>query len=305
MRALTALWLFIAIVTATSAEEAIWPQWRGPNRNGKVEGPKWPASFQKLEKRWNRDLEPSYSGPIVAKDRVFVTETKEKKMEVVRALDRKTGKELWKAEWKGAMSVPFFARSNGSWIRATPAYDGESLYVAGMRDLLVCLDASNGKERWRVDFTKRFKSPLPAFGFVCSPLIDKNAIYVQAGASFVKLDKETGKTVWRSLNDGGGMYGSAFSSPVKETIGGKEQMVVQTRSSLDGVDPNNGKVLWSTKVPAFRGMNILTPTVYNNQIFTSSYGGRGHLFEVSKKGDEQEVKTKWKTARKATCPHRW
>ncbi|WP_231756663.1 tryptophan-rich sensory protein [Lignipirellula cremea] len=29
------------------------------------------------------------------------------------------------------MSVPFFAASNGSWIRATPDFDGESLFVAG------------------------------------------------------------------------------------------------------------------------------------------------------------------------------
>ena len=51
--------------------------------------------------------------------------------------DAETGKELWRAQWPGAMAVPFFAMSNGSWIRATPAYDGESLYVAGMRDVLV------------------------------------------------------------------------------------------------------------------------------------------------------------------------
>ena len=77
---------------------------------------------------------------------MFTTETKDKKFEVVTAFDRKTGKELWRAQWEGAMTVPFFAKANGDWIRATPACDGESLFVAGMRDVLVCLDAQTGKE---------------------------------------------------------------------------------------------------------------------------------------------------------------
>ena len=33
--------------------------------------------------------------------------------------------------------------------------------------------------------------------------------------------------------------------------------------ALAGVDPESGDVLWSQEVPAYRGMNILTPTVYN------------------------------------------
>ena len=174
----------------------IWPQWRGPNRDGQWTGPTWPDRLSKdsLQQVWRIPLGPSYSGPIVAEDLVFTTETKNKESEVVVALDRKTGKERWRAEWKGAMTVPFFAASNGSWIRSTPAYDGERLYVAGMRDLLVCLDAKTGKEVWRVDFVKELKTALPDFGFVCSPLLDGDAVYVQAGGSATKLDKKTGRS---------------------------------------------------------------------------------------------------------------
>jgi len=134
----------------------------------------------------------------VAADRVFVAETKEQKLEIVRALDRETGRELWSAQWPGAMSVPFMAKRNGDWIRSTPAYDGQSVYVAGMRDVLVCLDAETGKERWRVDFVEQFQTPLPAFGFVCSPLVAGEHVYVQAAAGFCKLDKRSG---WISGRD--------------------------------------------------------------------------------------------------------
>ena len=119
-----------------------------------------------------------------------MAETKAEKTEIVRALDRATGRELWKAEWPGAMEVPFMAKRNGDWIRSTPAYDGDSLYVAGMRDVLVCLDAKTGKERWRIDFVKQFKAPLPDFGFVCSPLVVGDFVYVQAGAGFCKLENQ-------------------------------------------------------------------------------------------------------------------
>src|SRR6185369_8092553 len=100
------------------------------------------------------------------------------------------------------------------------------------------------------------------------------------GGGFVKLIKKTGEVVWRTLEDGGGMYGSAFSSPILATIHGVTQILVQTRQNLAGVDPETGKVLWSHPVKADRGMNILTPTVVGNRVFTSSYGGGSVLFEI-------------------------
>lgn len=275
-----------------------WPQWRGPTRDGLVGGPAWPISLEPdhLKLLWHVDLGPGYPGPIVAADRVFVAETKDEKTEIVRALDRQTGRELWKAEWPGAMSVPFMAKSNGDWIRSTPAYDGQSLYVAGMRDVLVCLDAQTGKERWRVDFVEQYKSSLPAFGFVCSPLVVGDFVYVQAGAGFCKLDKQNGKVLWRVLKDAGGMFGSAFSSPILSTIGGKSQLVVQTRQKLAGVDPESGKVMWSQDIPAMLGMNILTPTVQGDRIFASSYGGGSRLVEIKKTGDGFKIETVWNTS---------
>ena len=293
----------LLVMSASAADLGTsWPQWRGPSRDGQVPMlPAWPDQVDEktLVQKWRVELGPSYSGPIVAADRVFVTETRGKKTEVVQALSRTDGKVLWSAEWPGAMSVPFFAWENGEWIRATPAFDGESLFVAGMRDVLVCLDAASGKERWRVDFIERFKSPLPTFGFVSSPLVDGENVYVQAGASFAKLDKRNGETVWRSLQDGGGMNGSAFSSPFKATIAGQTQFLVQTRERLAGVDEETGKELWSQKIEAFRGMNILTPVVVGDAIFTSSYGGKSWLFDVTRSGDVTA------TDKKLSVTERW
>lgn len=273
-----------------------WPQWRGPTRDGQIAGPAWPERLNKenFKPLWRKELGPSYSGPIVVGDRVFTTETRDAKYEVVYAFDRTTGRELWSKQWAGAMIVPFFAWANGSWIRATPACDGENLYVAGIRDVLACLSVADGTERWRVDFVKEFKTELPAFGFVSSPLVVGDHVYVQAGAAFVKLEKATGKVVWRVLKDGGGMYGSAFSSPAFFELGGRKQFVVQTREKLAGVEPESGEVLWSQAVEATRGMNILTPTLVGSErLLTSSHGGRTLLFELETAEGRQRLDEAW------------
>ena len=279
---------------ATPAQDN-WPQWRGPTRDARVASTTpWPDNLASLEQTWRVTLGPGYSGPIVWGDRVFVTETENAEQEVVRALDRTTGRELWRATWTGALSVPFFAKRNGDWIRATPACDGDALFVAGMRDVLVCLDIATGAERWRVDFPQQFKTAVPAFGMVCSPLVLGEHLYVQAGGAFAKLDKRSGEILWRTLADDGGMD-SAFSSPVFATLQGVEQLVVQTREQLAGVAPDTGKVLWTQTVPAFRGMNILTPTVFDDGVFTSSYKNRTFFYRVEKSDGGFRVSEAWNT----------
>lgn len=277
------------------ASDLSWPEWRGPTRDGMIKkGAPWPKSIakKKLKLSWRKEIAKGYPGPVVSESLVFTVETKSKN-EIVRAFDRKTGEQKWETQWPGSMSVPFFAWKNGSWVRSTPAYDGKNLYVGGMRDFLVCLDAESGKKKWEVDFMKRYKAPLPAFGFVCSPMIEGDHLYVQAGAGFIKLDKETGKSVWRALDDKGGMYGSAFSSPTMAKLGGIEQVVVLTRTDMTGVEPENGKVLWKRPIKAFRGMNILTPTIFGNSVFTSSYGGKSLLFDLAKDSDGFSINQKW------------
>lgn len=279
---------------AESLERDTWPQWRGPMRDGHVQGEPWPNSLSNnLTADWSVQQGPSYSGPIVANDRVFVTETKQQTYEVVRALNRKSGNVIWETQWAGSLSVPFFAAANGSWIRATPAYDGQRLFVAGIRDVVVCLDATSGAILWRRDFVRETGSALPRFGTASSPLIHGDHVFIQAGASLTKLNKFTGETVWQTLRDRGGMQGGAFSSPALATIADVPQLVVQTRTTLAGVDVETGSVLWSEEIPAFRGMNILTPTVIGDAVFTSSYGGRSTLFRISRSEREWSVRQAW------------
>lgn len=266
-----------------------WLQWRGPDRDGLLKGASWPEALKdRLKLSWEKTLEPSYSGPIVTASQVITTETVERKLERVTAFDLKDGKKVWSQEWEGSMAVPFFAAANGDWIRSTPAADSKRIVIAGMRDLLVCLEIETGKELWRVDLPKEQGTPLQSFGCVCSPLIDGDAVYLQSGGGLVKLSMDSGKVIWRTLDNGGGMMtGGAFSSPVIATIAGKRQLVVATRDRLVGVELADGKQIWDEPIESFRGMNILTPVMVGERVFSSAHSGRSRLFEVGYDTDNQ------------------
>jgi outer membrane protein assembly factor BamB len=293
-RSLLLILPFAGLVTAQAAGD--WDQWRGPQRDGTVsDAAVWPQKLDDtaLVRRWHVPLGPSYSGPLITADRVYVTDAKDQAYEAAIALDRATGKEVWRHQWEGYVKVPFFAKSNGDWIRSTPALADGRLYVGGMRDVLVCLEAASGKELWKFDFPRELKKAVPDFGFVCSPLVVGGAVYVQAGAGLARLDAATGRLAWRTLDDGGGMWGSAFSSPVWARFAGEEQVVVQTRDKLAGVRPADGKVLWEQSIKAFRGMNILTPVVTGDRILTAAYGGQTQGWTVSRDGDAWRIREDW------------
>lgn len=283
-------WVLCPLIGLTWAGGGVswgdWNQWRGPSRDGMAGAGvlTWPQELneRRLVSRWRVPLGPSYSGPLVVGDRVFVTEARDQAYEAVVALDRATGAPVWRRQWEGYQKVPFFAKSNGDWIRSTPAYAEGRLFVGGMRDVLVCLEAADGRELWRLDFPKQLGKPLPDFGFVSSPLVAGGAVYVQAGAGVAKVDASDGRILWRTLDDGGGMWGSAFSSPVIARLGGEEQLLIQTRDKLAGVSLQDGTVLWTQNIKAFRGMNILTPVVAGDRVLTSSYGGTTQGWTVTK-----------------------
>ena len=286
------------VLPAIAGESGNWSQWRGPNRDGSIASAEWPSSLgeEALHEQWSASLAEGYASPVLTDDKVFTVGTRDKKEEVIRAFDRKTGKQLWEHVSPGAMKVPFFANKNGSWARSTPATDGDFLYVLSMVDVMSCLDVDSGEVKWQDDFKEREGTELPSFGGVSSPLIDGEFVYIQGGSAAAKLNRDSSENVWRALEDRRAMFGSAFSSPVIATLHGVRQIVVQTRSTLGGIDPESGEVLWSTPVEAFRGMNILTPVISGNRVFTATYGGGSFLFEIEKtgEGDAMFPKLKWR-----------
>jgi outer membrane protein assembly factor BamB len=291
MKILTSLICTLSLTVAVSAQDATWNQWRGPQRNGVWPG-QLPTKLSALELVWEKPLQPSYSGPITDGKVVFTTETVDEVFEQMTAYDLQTGDVKWTNKWDGAIKVPGYAMANGSWIKATPALGEDSLVILGMRDEVICLEPATGEIRWKADLAKRFGARRPPFGGVCSPLIDTGSVYVMAGGATAKLSLADGSTIWKTLDDEGD-DDDACSSPVIETIAGQRQLVVQTRTRLCGVDLSTGGLLWSNVIEAYRNMNILTPMVIGDLIYTAAQRGRSHCFQITAVEGKQESKELW------------
>ena len=87
--------LVISAVAVSAADRSEWTQWRGPQRLCTISAAAWPEKLDEasLVEMYRVPLEPSYSGPIVTKDKVFVTETVNKEKEIVRALTEPVSRE--------------------------------------------------------------------------------------------------------------------------------------------------------------------------------------------------------------------
>ena len=285
----------LMIAEPKSKESETWNQWRGQDRTSVISQDNWPRHLgaETLREQWSVPLNEGYSSPVLTQRMVYSLETRDKTDEVFRAFDRHSGEELWSYTVPGAMKVPFFAARNGSWARSTPATDQKRVYFLTMLDVLTCLDAETGNLVWQVDLKQREGTDIPTFGGVSSPLIDGDYLYIQGGHAAAKLDTRTSENLWRVLEDRRGMFGGSFSSPIIASLHGVRQFIVQTRSTLAGVDLESGEILWSRPVKASRGMNILTPLVSKNRIFTASYGGGSFCYEIGLENGAFSVDLAW------------
>ena len=65
--------LYSAGLAEAVSSENIWPQWRGPNRDGNVSGAIIPTSWPKtLKEQWKLTVGVGHSSPVVSKGRVYV-----------------------------------------------------------------------------------------------------------------------------------------------------------------------------------------------------------------------------------------
>lgn len=281
-RLLAALAIALSAGPLTAAD---WPQWRGPNRDGKsaetglLEA--WPKSGPKLN--WTFEQAGlGYSTPAVVGDVLYCMGGEKGQDEFLFALDVNTGKQLWKTpigKW--------FDNGWGGGPRGTPAVDGDRVYgLTGAGDL-ACLDAKSGKVVWKKSFKKDLNGKLMSgWGYSESVLIDGDHLICSPGGedgTLAALDKLTGAVKWRSqgLTDD-----ASYSSVVISNACGVKQYVQLTGKGLAGVDAKSGKQLWYVEGEGFRIAVIPTPIVSGDTVFaTTDYGAKCMFVRLSKSGD--------------------
>lgn len=289
-----AVMLLAAVALAPAVEADDWPQWRGPERNGRSTETgllgQWPADGPPLA--WQADgLGGGYSSLSIVDGRIFTMGDIGDAQYVV-ALSEEGGEHLWKTE-----VGPQHDDEYGG-PRATPTIDGERLYALGTAGDLVCLETSTGREVWRRHLVEDFGGDLmKAMGqydwrFAESPLVDGERVIVTPGAPdamVVALDKASGEEIWRAavpeLGEKGA-DGAAYSSVVISHGAGVKQYVQLVGRGVIGLEADSGRFLWGYNRVANDVANIPTPVIHGDYVLASSgYGTGSVLLRLVPDGD--------------------
>lgn len=282
----------LALLVTTSTGQLLtgadWPQWRGPGRTQRWLEKRLPDTLpSKLKPRWKQPLGGGYGGISVVGNRLYVMDRQKEPREVERVLclSVETGKTLWEHTYP----VQYGKLDYGNGPRATPTVHEGKVYSMGALGHLHCLDARTGKVVWSRDTVKEFQGRVPTWGHACSPLIEAKTLIVQVGgepgACLVALDRETGKEVWRSLDDRPG-----YSSPVVIETEKWRQLVYFTPQHLVGLDPGTGKRLWQVPFEGITYDVAIADIVYTDGVLlASNYWSGSKAIRLDENGRNPEV----------------
>jgi outer membrane protein assembly factor BamB len=234
------LTLLLVLFTLTGPASDEWPQFRGPNGTGVSETKNLPTEFGPNKNVvWKAALPPGHSSPVLTHDRIFVT-AHEKETLLVMALDRETGKVLWRREVPRARSGRL-QNVNGP-ASPSPVTDGKNVYVFFQDFGMVSFDPE-GKERWKLPL-----GPFNMFyGFGASPIVvdDKVILPVDQDhpASYlIAVDKNTGRVRWKVERPA---VISGYSTPiVYQPPKGPKQVIVPESFQLSAYSVADGKRVW-------------------------------------------------------------
>ena len=78
---------------------------------------------------------------------------------------------------------------------------------------------------------------------------------------------------------------------VIETINGTKQLIVWNGETVNGVNPDNGKLYWSVDFKPEYGMAIGAPRVWNDLVFVMGFNGKSGAIKISK--DSRSASLLW------------
>ena len=272
-----------AVFSTCLLNAADWPQYRGPDGDeiSKETGllKEWPAGGPAIS--WKATgVGSGFSGVSVAKGRVY-TMGDGTDSSFVYVLNEADGKPVW------SHKIGAIGGGNGfPGPRCTPTVDGGLVFAMGQFGDLACMDAGTGRELWRTNLEKDLGGKMMSgWGFSESPLPVGDKVIVTPGGpggTVAALDKKTGRVIWRTkeVTDK-----ASYSSAVLATIGKTRQVIQLTDSSVIGIEPASGKVLWRGARPGKTAV-ASSPVIAGDLVFvSSSYGIGCNCFQVTEPKD--------------------
>jgi outer membrane protein assembly factor BamB len=302
----------MVILLANVASADNWPQWRGPNLNGFSAEKNLPSSWSTEENIvWKLTL-PSWSGstPIVWRDQIFLSVADGDNLQIW-CVDRNKGNVLWKRPL-GSGNVKMRKQNMSS---PSPVTDGRNVFVMTGTGVLKGFDFS-GQEIWTRDIQKDYGAFGLNWGYASSPLLLDDALYVQVlhgmktdDASYVlRIDKKTGKTVWRVERPTSAIRESpdSYTTPGLLRYGRNVEIVITGADCVTGHDPASGKELWRAN-----GLNpdndpfyriVASPVIFNDIVYAPTRVRPLLALRAGGRGDISSSHVLWSTANGPDVP---
>lgn len=272
----------VALLALVQPSPPSWPQWRGPNRDGRsdVAAPAtWAATPKPV---WRVPVGVGHASPIVADGRVYVFARKDEQ-ETLSAHDPGSGRVLWSQRYDAPYTMNSAATAHGKGPKSTPVFHGGRVYTLGITGVLSAHDAATGRVIWRKSFEKEFSPPVPDFGTAMSPIVEGDMLIAHIGAfgkgALRAFALDTGAVRWNWTLDGPG-----YASPVVLTAGGVRQIVTETEKHIVGVDAATGAALWSLPFETPYAQNSVTPVVYGDTVILSGLSKSVFAIRPTKQG---------------------
>lgn len=276
------------LLAASQLFSSDWPQWRGPNRDGKVGDFNAPETWpQELTQKWQIDAGEGDASPVLVGDKLYAF-TRVGGDEVTLCLNAADGKEVWRD--KNAVSkISGPAARQHAGPRATPAVADGKVVTLGVTGVLSCLDAAKGDVVWR----KNDIQGAPRFFTSSSPIVADGLVVAQLGpekgGAIVAYALADGAEKWKCENQG-----TAYASPVLTTAEGVKQIVTLTSDSVVGVALADGKLLWQIPFAVKgRAYNAATPIVDGATVIVTGQDRGTRAYKIEKKGDALAATEQW------------
>ena len=274
--------IVVSMLFAAQSFAADWPQFRGPDRDGKSTETgllkKWPEQGPKL--LWTASgLGEGYTSAAISDGTVYITGLIDKQgwvfsYDLNGKLKNKTA---YGPEWNRSYKA----------TRSTPTVVGDRLYLFSGNGVAYCIDTETLKTIWSVDVVEKFEGSFPMWGMAENLLVDgANVICTPGGArgSVVALNRMTGDVVWASHEL---TQQSAYCSPRAIQVGPKRLIVTELKDSAVALDAQTGKLIWQDGFDDYhsdrqRVVNPNVPLYHEGHLYiTSGYDNGGALLALS------------------------
>jgi len=265
-------------------QDAEWPGFRGPLRDGIVRGSQISTDWFAAPPReiWRRPIGPGCSSFAVL-GTVLYTQEQRGDAEVVTCYTMNTGEPVW----RHADKARFWDSHAGAGPRSTPAVSSGRVYTMGATGILNALDAADGTLLWSRNAATDLDAKIPEWGLASSPLVLNDMVVAAVTGTMIAYDLITGDQRWIGPDGGKG-----YSSPHLLTIDGVDQILLMSETGATSLAPADGTLLWKHRWPKER---IVQPTlIAEGELLISAGDGFGiRRIAVTHSSDGWTVEERW------------